>query len=239
LLYAGFCRLRRKFLDKAGNSLRIMVASTQGSMNASAHSQEREGYCTTREAAKLLGLSLGKVQQMTEDGELQAWKTSGGHRRVSIQSVEAHLRMRGDMSQHDGRRDGIDILIAEDNPDLQKLYQKHIAAWALPITVRTVGNGIDGLLNIGLRPPDMLIADLLMPGVDGFEMIWRLRQNPELDSMDIIVVTGMDESEIQKRGGLPETVTLYQKPVPFRELRGYLQAKVAQRRRRPPGEYGG
>lgn len=215
-----------------------MIASTQGSTTATGLSQDREGYCTTREAAKLLGLSLGKVQQMTEDGELQAWKTSGGHRRVSILSVEAHLRMRGNLSQRDGPRDGIDVLIAEDNPDLQRLYQKNIATWALPITVRTVSNGIDGLLNIGLRPPDMLIADLLMPGVDGFEMIWRLRQNPDLDSMDIIVVTGMDDGEIQKRGGLPEAVTVYQKPVPFKELRGYLQAKVVQRRRTQPGERG-
>lgn len=207
-------------------------------MTANDLPQERDGYCTTREAARLLGLSLGKIQQMTEDGELQAWKTSGGHRRVSIQSIEAHLRKRGDLAQRDGQREGIDVLIAEDNPDLQKLYQKNIAAWGLPITVRTVSNGIDGLLNIGLRPPDMLIADLLMPGVDGFEMIWRLRQNPKLDSMDIIVVTGMDEGEIQKRGGLPETVTVYQKPVPFKELRGYLQAKVAQRRRTQPGERG-
>jgi len=215
-----------------------MVSSIQGSTTANSLPPERDGYCTTREAARLLGLSLGKVQQMTEDGELHAWKTSGGHRRVSIQSVEAHLRKRGDVSARDAQREGIDVLIAEDNPDLQRLYQKNIAAWALPITVRTVSNGIDGLLNIGLKPPDMLIADLLMPGVDGFEMIWRLRQNPELDSMDIIVVTGMDDSEIQKRGGLPETVTVYQKPVPFKELRGYLQAKVAQRRRTQPGERG-
>jgi hypothetical protein len=49
--------------------------------------------------------------------------------------------------------------------------------------------------------------------------------------MDIIVVTGMDRDEIQKRGGLPDTVTVYQKPIPFTDLRGYLQAKLAQHRR--------
>ncbi len=215
-----------------------MVASNQTLNMPNQLPQERDGYCTTREAARLLGLSLGKVQQMTEAGELHAWKTSGGHRRVSIKSVEAHLRMRGDQPQREAQHEGIDVLIAEDNLDLQKLYQKNIATWALPISIRTVSNGIDGLLNIGLRPPDMLIADLLMPGVDGFEMIWRLRQNPELDNMDIIVVTGMDDGEIQKRGGLPKTVTVYQKPVPFKELRGYLQAKVAQCRRTQPGERG-
>lgn len=195
--------------------------------------QEREGYCTTREAARMLGLSLGKVQKMAEDGELHAWKTSGGHRRVSIHSIETHLRERdsGHLLQNESLRENIDVLIAEDNLDLQKLYQKGIASWALPITIRTVSNGIDGLLNIGLRPPDVLIVDLLMPGVDGFEMIQRLRMNATLDDMDIVVVTGMDNAEIDKRGGLPLTVTVYQKPIPFSDLRGYLQAKIAQRRR--------
>jgi hypothetical protein len=41
----------------------------------------------------------------------------------------------------------------------------------------------------------------------------------------------MDRDEIQKRGGLPDTVTVYQKPIPFTDLRGYLQAKLAQHRR--------
>jgi CheY-like chemotaxis protein len=150
------------------------------------------------------------------------------------------LRQRGRLQPKASAREGIDVLIAEDNVDLQRLYQKSISSWALPISIRTVANGIDGLLNIGLRPPDILIVDLLMPGVDGFEMIHRIRMNAELDDMDIIVVTGMDRDEIQKRGGLPDTVTVYQKPIPFTvyqkpipftDLRGYLQAKLAQHRR--------
>ena len=57
--------------------------------------ETKNDFCTTREASVLLGLSLGKVQQMAESGELKAWKTSGGHRRVSLRSVEENLRQRG------------------------------------------------------------------------------------------------------------------------------------------------
>ncbi len=51
-------------------------------------------YYSTREAAKLLGVSLTTAQIMVEKGELQAWKTSGGHRRISVEAVEKALRQR-------------------------------------------------------------------------------------------------------------------------------------------------
>jgi excisionase family DNA binding protein len=44
-------------------------------------------YCGTSYAAKLLNLSVGTVQTLVEKNELTAWKTQGGHRRISIQSI--------------------------------------------------------------------------------------------------------------------------------------------------------
>jgi CheY-like chemotaxis protein len=169
---------------------------------------------------------------MVEVGELQAWKTSGGHRRVSVRSVEANLRKRGprETERTAGARD-LAVLIAEDDRSLQLLYRETIGSWKLPVCAEIVGNGIDGLVKIGLHIPDVLIVDLLLPGIDGFEMIRRLRANPELGSMDVIVVTGMEPEQIEARGGLPASVTIYGKPVPFQELRGYLQAKIVQRNR--------
>ncbi len=193
-------------------------------------SAAKDDFCTTREAARLLGLSLGKVQQMTESGELKAWKTSGGHRRVSVQSVNENLSKRSaEISKSGSSREELSLLIAEDDQDLQKLYRMTISGWGMPISIQVVGSGFDGLIKIGVRAPDILILDLLMPGIDGFQMIARLRANPDLNQMDIIVVTGVGKDEIVRRGGLPASVTVFQKPVPFSELRGYLQARVSQR----------
>jgi CheY-like chemotaxis protein len=57
-----------------------------------------------------------------------------------------------------------------------------------------VSSGIDGLLEIGRVPPDLLITDLRMPGIDGFEMIRRLRADPQLQDLDIVVVSGLTET---------------------------------------------
>jgi excisionase family DNA binding protein len=189
-------------------------------------------YCTTRQAAEMLGLSLGTVQQMVENGALAAWKTGGGHRRVSVASVNDQLRRRVAMpSAARAQSEQLSVLIAEDDPILQTLYTATLAKWGLPLAVEVVGNGFEGLVKIGQQAPDILILDLMMPGLDGFEMIRALRANPLLCDMDIIVVSALSADSVDERGGLPSDITLYGKPVPFQQLHGYLQAKVAQRQR--------
>lgn len=100
----------------------------------------------------------------------------------------------------------------------------------MPIKLRIVANGFDGLLQVGQRVPDILIADLMMPGMDGFEMIRRLRANPDLSRMDIIVVSAIDREEVVKRG-LPADITIFGKPIPFHEIKGFLLGRLAARQR--------
>lgn len=195
-------------------------------------------YCTTRQAAEMIGLSLGTVRHMIESGELAAWKTAGGHRRVSVASVNEYLRRRGSTpSAARAPSNQLSVLIAEDDPDLQRLYQLNIATWRLPLSVQMVSNGFEGLVQIGQQPPDVLILDLMMPGMDGFEMIRTLRANPALVHMDIIVVTGMDPARIAERGGLPADITLCGKPVPFHQLHGFMQAKLVSQQRALPRSF--
>ena len=186
-------------------------------------------YFSTAQTAKLLGLSLGTVQQMVEEGILEAWKTKGGHRRILQSSIDLYLTQRGTLPATSNAE--ISVLIAEDEVIQQTLYRQCMSAWGLPLHVEIVSNGIDGLLAVGQRMPDVLIADLMLPGVDGFKMVRTLRASPSMSGMDIIVISSLDESEIAAQGGLPADVTIYNKPIPFLELRGYFQAKVSQKRK--------
>lgn len=189
-------------------------------------------FCSTREAAVRLGVSLGTVQQMVENGLLDAWKTSGGHRRIRVGSVESFLRKHQTGNVAGGSSsDSLRVLIAEDDRLMQALYEKTVGAWEMPIEVKIVASGFEGLMEIGRNPPDLLVADLIMPDLDGFAMIRKLRADPQLANMDIIVVTGLSAEDIDEQGGLPADVLVYAKPIPFRELRGYIQAKLVQLQR--------
>lgn len=188
-------------------------------------------FLSTRQAAQRLGVSLGTVQNMVESGVLDAWKTAGGHRRIPASSVDALLaKRRKQITRPGDTGNRLDVLIAEDDSTLQRLYQLTFDSWKLPVNLRIVSNGFEGLLQVGQQMPDILIADLMMPGMDGFEMIKQLRTKPEFSPMDIIVVSAIDTGEVRERG-IPSDVTVFGKPIPFHEIKGFVLGRLAARQR--------
>jgi CheY-like chemotaxis protein len=96
-----------------------------------------------------------------------------------------------------------------------------IEGWELPIELDTATNGFEALLRIGDECPDLLLTDLNMPGMDGFRMIAALSaQRQGREHLRIVVVTALGPAEIAHRGGLPEGVRVFNKPVSFDELEG-------------------
>ncbi|MFT3757783.1 response regulator [Thauera sp.] len=191
-------------------------------------------FISTAQAARQLGLSLGAVQQMVESGALAGWKTAGGHRRIRQDSVDALLARSQQAStparqRHEGSK--LRVVVVEDDSLLQTLYRETFANWPMDIELCVLDHGLDALVELGRQPPDLLISDLRMPGLDGFEMIRRLRENPVASETAIVVVSALTAEEIEAEGGLPDDVTVYRKPVPFHQLQGYMQAMVAQHKR--------
>lgn len=196
-------------------------------------SQTTTIYCTTREAAEMLGVSLRTAQLWTESGLLEAWKTEGGHRRISRASVQRLLageRVPRSVPVAGERRIArMKILVVEDDVVLLKLYKTVIANWGLPLDVSVAGNGVEGLILVGRDTPDLMITDLAMPGMDGFELIRSLATSSFREGMEIVVVTGLDAADVEARGGLPDGVRLFPKPVPFAELRAIVAGMLERR----------
>jgi len=200
-------------------------------------SDSNSEFISTAQAARQLGLSLGAVQQMVESGTLAGWKTAGGHRRIRQDSVDALLaHARSPSAPMRSNRERLRVMVVEDDRLLQNIYRETFLTWSLPLDVHLMEHGLDALVEVGREPPDLLIADLRIPGIDGFEMIRRLRDNPLSSDIAIVVVSALGPKEIAAAGGLPEDITVYRKPIPFHELHGYVQAMISMRRRgRHPG----
>ncbi len=181
-------------------------------------------FCTTREAAALLGVSIGTVQLWVESDLLQAWKTAGGHRRVMRESVDRLLHKAVDAPSPPARLPAVDkerrlrVLIVEDDLSLLRLYQAKMSRWPIKLDLATVDNAVAALMAIGRGGPDLLITDLNMPFTDGFEMLRVLSKAPEAAHTTIVVVSGLDAAEIARRGPVPAGIEVLPKPVPFDRL---------------------
>jgi excisionase family DNA binding protein len=190
---------------------------------------------STREAAEQLGVALRTVQLWVESGVLPAWKTAGGHRRISRAAVERLIGERRAALSGDGPGPAaesvaarLQVMVVEDEPELLRLFSMVIAGWELPVDVTPAANGFEALLRMGQRCPDLLVTDLNMPGMDGFKMITALQGvGPAYGDMEIVVVTALTEDDIARRGGLPPNVRVFHKPVPFDELEALVRERAS------------
>lgn len=187
------------------------------------HVPSADSVCSTSEAAKLLGVSATTVQLMVERGELKGWKTQGGHRRISQESIRAWQAARSGRAAS-AQPSELTVLVVEDDPVTLAVYESQIASWQLPLRLLTATDGVSGLLLIERNRPDVLITDLVMQPMDGLALLQLLRQRPEFAAMSIAAVTSLDDAQIARRGGLPPSTALYRKPVSFERLHGFVEA---------------
>lgn len=190
-------------------------------------------YLSTREAADRLGVSLRSVQLWVENGVLRAWKTAGGHRRIPLDCVEEMLRVRAATAGERVAAPGFDILLIEDDVVQVELMRARLASLALPLPVnlRVSMDGFLGLVALGEAEPDLLLLDLGLPRLDGFELLRALRASPSYQHLPVIVTSALSPEEVADRGGVPPGVAFLPKPVDFHDLRSQLLAFMPGRGR--------
>jgi len=191
--------------------------------------QDSKDFCSTAEAAEMLGVAPKTIQVWVEAGALQAWKTVGGHRRIVMSSINDMLAGRAGVlpksTERPIRKRTQKILIVDDDPALLLAYESEMSTWSLPLQVLKALDGFDAMIQIGQQDPDILVTDLSMTGMDGFRMISRLHNNPA-SRLRIIVVTGLDPATVSLLG-LPSDIHVLPKPVQLTDLRAVIEGMLS------------
>ena len=197
-------------------------------------------FCTTTEAAAILAISVGTVQLWVDKGLLVAWKTAGGHRRVTRESINkllhasptAQPKTQATVAPQNQTAERLRVLVVEDDRDLTRLYQTMLRRWPMAPLVETSDNGIEALLAVERLKPDLLFIDLNIPGVDGFQMLNILNGKAGYEGMTVVVVSGLSAAEMAERGGVPPNILVLPKPISFDKLLAIATSVWAQKQGR-------
>ncbi|WP_395669520.1 response regulator [Rhodoferax sp.] len=190
---------------------------------------------TTRQAGEALGVAVRTVQLWVESGVLSAWRTAGGHRRIARSAVERLLADRARSLVVGASTPPIDVqafslLLVEDDVHLVRLFSSVVQSWGLPIRITVAGNGFEGLVRIGEIAPDMVVTDLVMPGMDGIAMLRALKKpGSGFAKLSVVAVSALSTGEIRAQGGLPDGVAYLPKPLDYHQLEALVRRGILQR----------
>lgn len=160
----------------------------------SASVQKSKPYLTPTEVASMLMVSPITVRQWAAKGLLKAELTLGGHRRFMRHEIERFARDHGLKLQREDGDERTRLLIVDDDPQLVRLVTAALEDRA-DLTIETAVDGFEAGSKVQQFNPDVLLIDLMMPGLDGFEVCRRLKADPQTRGIRVIAMTGYASPE--------------------------------------------
>jgi excisionase family DNA binding protein len=148
---------------------------------------------TTHEVSRLLHVNPRSVINWIEQNLLPSYRTPGGHRRIRREDLLAFLRKHQiptPASLVDGK---FSILIVDDEEEIVNIVKTYFLRQGT-YEIASASDGITALIEVGRVKPDLLILDIMIPGVDGVEVCRRIKAG-SANKTAIIAVSGMAENE--------------------------------------------
>ena len=184
-------------------------------------------YITPSEVASLLIVSPVTVRQWSQKGLLAFEQTPGGHRRYHYSTIEDFARKRG-LHLHNRQSQALRILIVDDDPLICLYLTELLQTISSDIKTDTAKNGFEAGQKVQAFQPDILLLDLFMPDLDGFQTCQHIKQNPETNSIRIIAMTGHPSAENITRIINVGAESCLSKPIDEEELISALKHETLQ-----------
>jgi excisionase family DNA binding protein len=173
----------------------------------------RRSFLTTFEISQICEVNPTTVQNWVREKKLKAYVTPGGHRRIRREDLVSFMKKFG-MPFPNGLIDrGPNLLIVDDEPEVLRMLSEAFQARNEGANVATALGGVEALLLIGERKPDLLILDILMPGMNGIEVCRKLKEKPRTESIKIVAITGQSDPGLKDRILQAGADLFYRKPL--------------------------
>jgi twitching motility two-component system response regulator PilH len=152
-------------------------------------------WLTLGQAATYLGVAQSTVRKWSDGGRLPAFYTPGGHRRFRRADLDSFLAA----SSGGGTASSAQsvVLIVDDDEQLREFIRVNLEMDGY--VVREAASAEEGLAALEDEPPDLVLLDVMMPRVDGFEMLRKMQEEHGRGSVPVIMFSGKVDEETASR----------------------------------------
>ncbi len=169
---------------------------------------------TTGDIASFCHVTINAVKKWIAAGKIEAFRTPGGHYRVNRDEFISFL----DKYKLDIKDDifpkKTKILIVDDEPVVIEFIKGALDAMQQGFAIETAADGYDALIRVGDFKPDLLILDIRMPKIDGFEVCRRIKDDSATKDIKILAVSAYGRDDLERMidcgadGCLPKPLSL-------------------------------
>lgn len=161
--------------------------------------RKQKPYLTPHEVAELLMVAPSTVRHWSSEGKIHSLVTPGGHRRFLRSEIDRFSRENGltllppnteTPESETPDSETLRILVIDDDQDVTQFLTKAFKLVDGPVTVQVANNGFDAGRIVNHFRPQVVLLDLMMPGIDGFEVCRTIKQDPAISDTRIVAMTG-------------------------------------------------
>jgi excisionase family DNA binding protein len=146
-------------------------------------------WLTLGQAARFLGVAQSTMRRWSDQGQVPAFYTPGGHRRFRRDDLEAFLARSGPARS----RTGPPVLLVDDDPRMRELVRLELEREGYD--VREAASADEGLEAIEGGRPELVLLDVMMPQVNGWEMLRRIQERYGAGAIPVLMFSGRPDEE--------------------------------------------
>ncbi len=177
---------------------------------------------STSEVAKYCHVTADTIRKWAEAGRIQVFKTPGGHRRIRRSDLVRFLHENNIPVHPDLEQAGVKVLVVDDEKAVISVIRRFLERSRTPFQIEMATDGYEAGSQVATFRPNIIFLDLRLPGIDGFEVCRRIKNNPETADTHIIAMTGYYEGDVAQRVEDLGAQMLMQKPFTPDDLRRAL-----------------
>jgi excisionase family DNA binding protein len=152
-------------------------------------------YLTTGQVARACQVSVVAVKKWIRGGKLRAFRTPGGHFRIAADEFERFRAAHRFPPEGD---EPARILVVDDDPQIVEALLLVLRDLRPSPKLEAASSGYEGLLKVGTFRPHVLVLDLRMPGLDGFEVCRRIKHDPVTRPTRVLAITAYPEESTKE-----------------------------------------